>query len=141
MIKPRGWGGDTSKGRILSNGQFVLYVNATNSCINVSSDNKGTNAVSANSSIALGTSYIVAITRKASDHTTNIYINGVLSGTADQDSGAPATGSATVIGNNSATSPTAGFDGDIDDIIPYNKILTATQLTQVYKNLKAEWGL
>jgi hypothetical protein len=61
----------------------------------------------------------------------NIYLNGVLSGTADQTSGTPVAGTTNVqIGNNSSLVNT--FDGYIDDVRIYNRVLTVAEINRIY---------
>jgi hypothetical protein len=110
-----------------------------NSRIFVSSDGL-TTPTSANSSIALGTAYVVIVTRtNATPGLVNIYLNGILSGSADQDSGNPTAGTPTYIGNSAAL--TTGFDGDIDEVGIYNSILSATQIAQLNTSLRNKWGI
>ena len=125
-IKASGWG-ENNLGRIVDNGKTVLNISTTNDRVIFSSDNGGTSAVSATNSIVLGTEYTVEVTRNADGSLTNIYINGAISGSADQDSGTPAIGSTNMfVGNNSAGSRT--FDGIIDDVRIFNSILTAADI-------------
>jgi hypothetical protein len=121
--------GEGNAGRIVDNGKFWVRVNSTNSKISVTSDGS-TEANSANSSVANSAETFIAVTRTA-DGTVNIYKNGVLTGSADQASGTPADGSTNlIIGNNNAASAT--FDGTISHVRIFNKILTTTQIGQIY---------
>lgn len=139
VVNPRGWGG-ANVGRILYNGQFALRVNATNACLNVSSDNLSTSAVTANSSITLETPYVVIVTRTSAG-VTNIFLNGTKSGTDDQSSGTPAGGTNTIIGNSALSTGTAGFDGSIFEVGIYNKILSASEITRVSNYLKTKYAI
>lgn len=97
VIRPTGWGGG-GYGQIINNSKF--YVLATSGQLLASSDTIAYGA-SAAASLALNTSYVVVITR-ASAGVVNIYINGVLNGSANQASGTPTPGSNTVLGNRAA---------------------------------------
>ena len=137
VIKPIGWGG-TNVGRIIGNGQFFIAVTNSNSRLYASSDNSVTTAFSANSSIALSTSYVVAVTRTSAG-VANIYINGTLSGTADQASGTPAAGSPTYIGNRAAFD--RAFDGYLGLMGVYNSILTVAQINSISNFLKSYYQI
>ena len=137
VIKPRGWGGSNT-GRIIDNKKFLLYVNATSSRLKASSDGGTTTAVSAVSSIALNTGYVVAVTRTSAG-TFNFIIGGSASGTADQASGTPAAGTSTYMFNNSGG--TLGYDGDIGDVLLYNSVLSAGNITNVTNYLKTKFNL
>lgn len=136
VIKPRGWGGSNT-GRIIDNTKFLLYVNTTSSRLNASSDGTAT-AVSAASSIALNTGYVIAVTRTSAG-TTNFYIGGSLSGTADQAGGTPVAGSSTYMFNNAGG--TLGYDGDIFEGLLYNSVLSAGNITNVTNYLKTKFNL
>ena len=121
--------GEGSAGRIVDNGKFWVRANSTSFRISVSSDGS-TEANSATSSLLNDHEVFVAVTRTSAG-VANIYINGVLSGTANQASGTPAAGSTNlIIGNNNAASAT--FDGRISGVCIFNKILTTTQIGQLY---------
>jgi hypothetical protein len=138
VIKPRGWGG-SGVGRIIDNNMLRLSVNLTSARLRVLSDGVyGTMAYSANSSIALDTAYVVVLTRTSAG-VVNFYINGALSGVANQASGTPAAGSATYIGN--LLAGTAGFDGDIDEVGIVNRILSDSDIQRVTTYLGVKWGI
>lgn len=139
VIKPRGYGGG-NLGRVIDNSKMILMTATTNSQIRVSSDGGSTAAGSAVNSITLGTACVVIVTRtSANPGLANIYINGVLSGSADQSSGTPAAGTPTYLGNNAGG--TRGFDGDIFEVGVYSKILTATQIASLNRYLKLKYAL
>jgi hypothetical protein len=117
-------------GRIFDNSKFLIYVNPSG-YLTVSRD--GTTLInSAAASIAINTTYNIAIL-STSAGVTNIYINGVLSGSANQAAGTPASGTLYNIGNNAASNQ--GFTGiirgvmlwgvihNLDDISLVNSIL------------------
>jgi len=99
--------------------------------------NNGTTHNSAVNSIVFGSWFHILITVNSAQ-LANIYINGVLSGTANQDLGqtiATITNIAPMrIGNNtSATDRT--FDGGIQKVKMWNKVLTTTERAQDYAGL------
>ena len=132
-IYARSYGG-ASFGRIEDNGQTLFYLNNINGA-NIPglrfTSNGATNAAdSAAGSIQLSTWYHVVATRNSSG-TANLYINGVLSGTANQASGAPVAGTTNVqIGGRTADNA-RNFDGLIDEVRVYNRVLTATEIRAV----------
>lgn len=136
VIKPRGFGG-ASTGRVVSNGKTYVYVNDTNDCINVTS-NDSTIVVSATNSIVLNSSYIIIVTRSAAG-LINIYINGTLSGSADQSSGTPVAGSDTYVGNRAAFD--RAFNGWIGELLIYPSILTSDQRTNVTTMLANKYSI
>ena len=131
-IKPSGFGeGSPKKGRIFGNRKtFLSTVDATDS-LEFSSDNSNLR-VSATNSIVLNTEYFVCVTRTAGvGSRCNFYINGVLNGTANQDSGTPEVGDSNVFVGVSGTSA-RHFDGTITQLIIFNKVLTVSQMGQMY---------
>jgi hypothetical protein len=121
--------GEGNLGRIIHNGKFQIRINTTNDLFDVSSDN-ATVATSATNSVVVATEIFFAVTRTAAG-AANIYVNGVLSGSADQASGVPAPGTTNAfIGNLGAASGT--FDGTLSHIRIFSKILTTTQIGQLY---------
>lgn len=132
-IKAIGYGEDGTNGVIFDNGKFRLSISVaqkvfiTSNSINFSG--------SAVNSIQLNTWYYIVGTREA-DGTANLYIDGVLSGNANQDSGTPEAGITNlIIGNNDAQDDT--FDGIIADARIYNKVLTPTEIRMAYKRGRA----
>ena len=131
-IYTEGWG-EGLEGMILFNGgsSFQFYASTSKDNIRVRSDGS-TVAESATNSIVLNTWYNVLVTRtSATTSNTNIYINGTLSGTANQNSGTPAVaGTNLIIGNYDTGART--FDGKLDDIGIWNRILTTTEIELLY---------
>jgi hypothetical protein len=113
-IYPTGWGG-ANQGRILDNGKTFLTVNNGDSGrLYFSSDGGNNIPVSATASVALDTWRHVTVTRTAAG-VANFYVNGILSGTANQNSGTPVAGLRNVIiGGN--TGDNVVFDGLIDEV-------------------------
>lgn len=136
VIKPRGWGG-TSAGEILDTTTGILRLVSASSYVQLSR-NGATLATSAVSSISLNTAYVIVVT-STSAGTTNFYINGALSGTADQSAGSPTAGGATYLGNRADL--TRGFDGDIGTVQVFNRILPTNQITAYTKYLRNKWGI
>jgi hypothetical protein len=141
VIKANGWGSGNA-GRIIetdnSGGKFILSLDSPTSIIKISSDGS-TFASSANSAFVLNTSYIVAITRTSSG-AVNIYINGTLSGTANQSSGTPVAGTSnTYIGNNAAGN--RAFDGWVGAIEKYDYIMPDAKRRRVERALAQEFNI
>ena len=134
-INPSGWGGSRF-GRILTNGGcdfFLLehHISYANTMY-FSSDNQSTSPIVAGqNSITLNTWQHILVTRNSAGDETNIYINGVLSGTANQDSGTPIAGTNnTLIGNRDAGDRT--FDGQISGMKIFNRVLSASEIDYLY---------
>jgi len=128
-IKPYGWG-EGGFGRIMQNGKMDLYKSTTNSKYSFKS-NGSTIVSSANNSITLGVWQLIIVTRNSAGDETNFYINGVLSGSADQDSGTPVAGSTNItIGTDNGSART--FYGLIGNTRIENGILSSAQAMQVY---------
>jgi hypothetical protein len=137
VIKPRSLGG-SSTGRIIDGNKFILTIANASTAIYASSDGGSTYSNSAASSISLATAYVLVVTRTSAG-VTNFYLNGSLSGTANQSSGTPAAGSATYIGNNAGG--TRGFDGDIDEVGIVTRILSDNDIQRVTRYLGVKWGI
>ena len=122
--------GENSLGTIVDNSQTILQlVSSTGNKVRFSSDAGVTNADSA--AITLNQWSHVCATR-ISAGTANLYVNGALSGSADQSSGTPVAGSTVFLGNRSAGDRT--FDGRIDDVRVYSRVLTLSQITALYNS-------
>lgn len=136
-INPRS-GGETT-GKILdkststtsANG-FHFHVDSNRLSINI---NAGTTRSSAVSSIPYGNWIYVLVTVNSSS-IANFYVNGVLSGTANQDLVQPisaiTTTNAMRIGNR-ATATDRTFDGGIRAVKMWNRVLTQDEITADYK--------
>jgi RHS repeat-associated protein len=114
LIYPAGWG-ENSNGRIVHTSKVSFYLRQASTALAFTSDDAAHIALSAAGSIQVAnpTWYEVAATRDASG-TANIYIDGSLSGTANQNSGTPATGYDFVIGDRGLEDRV--FDGVIDEV-------------------------
>jgi hypothetical protein len=119
-------------GRILDNGSTVLKIpNAAR--FTFSSDGLVTEASSESGSFELNTWTHVVVTRNNRGFT-NFYINGTLSGMANQKSGKPVTGFGHVrIGNGASDQQTdVGWDGLIDEVRIYNRVLMIEEIRGLY---------
>jgi len=137
-INPKSFGGGES-GRILDTTKLRLYVSASSGLLKLTS-NGLTTATSASSSIVIDGSFKhIIVTRKNNGDSTssvNFYINDILSGIPDQNSGNPdnATDDLT-IGNR--PSLVANFDGVIGQCTIYDEInasnpIDVSRLTRLY---------
>jgi hypothetical protein len=138
-----GWGEESSPGsggfgRIVENGKTICYCTdqtgnpAGTYNLRLSSNGGTTTASSATNSISLGQWIHVAVTRTAAG-VANLYVNGALSGTANQASGTPAAGTTNVIlGNNLAT--TRALAGLLDDVRIYDEVLTAEKILAIARD-------
>ena len=122
--------GENNLGRIFTNGSAMWRVNGANSYLQFTSNN-GTQANSANNSITTNVWIFVAVTRTAAG-AANFYVNGILSGTANQASDAPGAGTTNVIiGSNS--NQTATFDGRISNVKVWDRVLSDDEIMAEYQ--------
>ena len=118
--------GENSAGHIICNGKLVIALDNTNGRISVTSNGGTTTVYSGTGAWAANTWTHLVVTWTAAG-LVNIYVNGYLSGSADQDSGTPEAGSTNVfIGNRSAADRT--FDGDISGCYMEDAIATPTDI-------------
>jgi len=133
--------GEGSVGRLVTNQNttgFYFRILVTNSTLAFSSNGGNNNAVAGANAVVLDQWRHVSVTRDASG-VANIYVNGVLSGTANQNSGTPNSGSTNVIiGNHNAG--VATFDGTIDDVRVYNRVLSASEISQMYQSTQSKFN-
>ena len=121
--------GEGAQGRIISNGKTIFRL-ANVDRLKFSSD--GSTLAEIPTSIQLNAWNHIVVTRNSAGDETNFYINGVLSGSPNQNSGTPTAGTSNVIiGNRDARDRT--FDGSISDVRIYNYVLTPTQIRQIYE--------
>ena len=138
-IKPYSWGG-ANGGRVLDNGKLDFMVNnsTTTKAFTISSDS--VIAVhSANNSILLHKWQFVVTTRTLAG-VANIYINGVLSGAANQNSGAPVANTTNLIMGDRNEGARA-FDGLINDLRIYDGLLSAAEVSQLFSNERAKYNV
>lgn len=132
--------GASALGRIVDNGKFVLFVRGATQDIAVMSDGS-TAAIAAAGSIQLGVWTHVAITRTAaSPSRVNIYINGQLSGTANQSSGNPAAGTSNVVVGNRLAAD-RGYKGWINDMVIVPQVLSLQYIQRHYELTKGGYSL
>ena len=128
-IKPRSFGTSGLGTMIWGNTTRFRITSSSGNKLEFTSDNFTTSAFSAANSIVLNKwSHIVAV-RNSSNQVT-LYVNGVVSGTANQSSGTP---SGSTVGTicESVTSSNR-FDGSVDDIKVYNTALSSSAITKLY---------
>ncbi len=114
---------------IVSNGNATTFRLASSNRLAFSSDNAHTIVSATNALAGLADKWtFISVTRDASG-TANIYINGIPSGTINQDSGTPISGTDFEIG---ARLGGTFFGGSIDDVRIYNRALSATEISQLY---------
>lgn len=124
-------------GRIFTNAKLFISVRQDTSRIEVTSDG-ATIIHSGTSSLPVIKPYLVIVTR-TSTGIVNIYINGVLTGSANQSSGTPAAGTTNLfIGS---TGSATWFNGLIPSVRIYNGILTLEQISEIFSNEKRQYGL
>ncbi|HIH09166.1 MAG TPA: LamG domain-containing protein [Candidatus Diapherotrites archaeon] len=124
-IYPRSYSG--SGPFIVDNGKTRLLMNSAETTYRFRSDGASTASVSVGT---LNQWVHLAVTRDASGRT-SFYKNGVQAGTLNQNSGIPAAGTSNVsIGNN--ISGTATFDGLLDDVRIYNRVLLSSEINEIY---------
>ncbi|HEY4478915.1 MAG TPA: LamG-like jellyroll fold domain-containing protein, partial [Candidatus Paceibacterota bacterium] len=129
-INPRSFALSGNDSRIVTNDKTILTMRSSNSTIGISSNGIAL-VEAASSAIVLNRWTHVTVTRNSSG-TANLYVNGILSGTANQNSGTPSGGSTNVFIGNSSLLTSRPFDGIIDDVRVYNRALSATEITQLY---------
>lgn len=136
-VNAKTWG-KSNVGKILFNTKLNLSINLSLKDILFSSDGTVTYAHSA-SNISLKTPIQIIVTRTTAG-IANIYINGILSNTANQSSGIPVAGTTNIlIGDNDAATRT--FDGLISNVRIIDGILTAPEIAQIYTSEKNKYLL
>ena len=129
-IKLRGFGtGAPKKGRIFGNGRTYFNVFDTNDRLEFTSNNSDL-VISAVNSITLGSWHFVCVTRTSAG-VANFYIDGVLSGAANQDSGSVLAGTGNIFIGVSIIS-SRFFDGEIDNIMFFNRVLGLKEIEALY---------
>jgi hypothetical protein len=123
-INPKSYGGGLPF--IIDNGKTRLFMNSGDTSYRFRSDGSTTAQISAQ---ALNTLTHLAITRDASGNA-QYYVNGVASGSS-QSSGAPVAGS-TNVGIGNVIAANNGFDGTLDDVRIYNRVLTTQEIKDLY---------
>ena len=128
-IKPSASALSIGTGRIVTNGNATIFKLASSNRLSFTSNNINT-AVSATNVLsgAADKWQFVMVTRDSSG-IANIYLNGSLTGTANQNSGSPTSGNDFEIG---AQLGTSFFNGSLDDVRIYNRALSAGEVQRLY---------
>ncbi len=126
-IKPRSEG-ENNLGAIVNNGTFFFAARSTNA-IEVRNNNNNLSSTD-NNAITLGKWQFVTATRSGTN--VGLYVNGVsLCVVSCASNDAPVAGNTNVyIGNRPAAD--RSFDGSIDDVRIYNRVLTQTEISKIY---------
>lgn len=125
-----GWG-ESNLGAVVRNERTLFRASLGYKRMQFYSDG-ATGASSATNSISLNIWQHVLVTRNVAGDETNIYIDGLLSGVADQDSGTPVMGDTNVfIGGRYPA--LYNFDGKISDVRIYNTVRTEAERTLIYE--------
>src|SRR3989344_426852 len=127
-IYPRSGGGQGG-GRIVNNNRTIFGMGSTRISFTSSGS---TTATTGGGTIAYGQWHHVIVTRDASG-VTNFYRNSVSLGATNQNSGTPTTGTENVFLGNRGTGLT-GFDGTIDEVRIYNRVLSAAEIIDIYSD-------
>jgi hypothetical protein len=118
--------GENGSGRFIDNSKLVSYLNVGYFFI---SRDGNTTAAKLTSFTRHNEWYNLCITSTTAG-VTNIYINGVLTGTANQAAGTPVSATSLYIGNNSAGTRTC--NGSISKINIWDRILDNDQIKLIY---------
>ncbi len=121
--------------RIVDNNSAKFYID-TAGTLSFISDGSGTvDAYSATGIITINNWYYICLTRNSAALTANFYSNGALSNGSDTSlSGVLAGSNNVVIGNNFSNS--RQFNGLIDDVRVYNRVLSAAEIRYQYNQAK-----
>ena len=116
--------------RIIENGRLILQVNKY-AQYSFTSDNGAHWVYTANNLPILNRWCHVCLTRDASG-LVNFYVDGVLSGAANQNSGTPVAGVRQISIGGKTTTPYQVWDGYLDDLRMYNRVLSASEISELY---------
>lgn len=120
--------GEGNSGNVINNGKLLIRDTANINPYIVFTSNGGINYSFSGNDISYGSWQHIMVTRKSAG-IANFYINGVLSGTAEQDSGTPVAGTNnTFIGN--AAGAISTFDGIIGLIVIVSRIKSYIEITR-----------
>ena len=130
--------GANNKGKIIGNSRVILYAekhvdNCNTTCFLFTSDGASNEAKSAADSLTYNKWQHVVVTRNSAG-TANFYIDGAPSGSSNQASGSP-TNSGTnnvFIGNDDPAARNTPWDGLMDDVRVYNRILSTDEIKRLY---------
>jgi hypothetical protein len=130
-IKPYGLG-EGGFGRIFNNSKLLMWIEAAGSFAILKARSDGSTVVQSASGVISASHiwWLIILTRTASG-VSNFYVNGILSGTADQAGGTPVAGTTNIlIGNSNGNDRTCY--GLIGNTRIENGILSSAQAMQVY---------
>lgn len=131
----RSFGGGGA-GRIIDNGNFQIFIYSTGYLI---INSNGSTSAASGVTIKKGVNYQLIVTR-TSTGATNIYLNGILNGSANQSSGTPVAGSNNIILFNSNNN-VYWLDGRLSQIRIIKGILNAQECQQLFDNERHDYGI
>ena len=138
-VQPDKYDSITNLTSLFHNSQLQILIHNTNRYIYCTS-NATTWALGTAGSVPVSKVPKMIVVTRASGGATNIYINTVLNGTANQSSGIPVAGTTNLtIGNRSTGN--MGFIGTIDRPRIIDGILTPEEISQLYHSEKIKYGL
>jgi len=136
-VNPRSIGGN-SKGTIIGNSQFLFRISTANA-LWVTSNGEGANTASLANSVPFNAWTFACATRDSAG-LVNFFINGQPNGVTNQDSGTPAsTAWGAAIGAR-ASGLTYNWDGSLDDVRVYNRLLSQNEINALYTNTSPSSG-
>ena len=130
--------GENNAGRITENGKLRFVVTTANNNFRLESDGS-TQVTSADNSVILNKWQHILVSRNSAGDATNFYINSLLSGSADQDSGTPENGVDNLFIGDRVSESTA-FDGNIARVVIHDKILTQAERNELHKEFLNSYG-
>jgi hypothetical protein len=126
--------GENNEGRILDNGRAIVYLDSTTNRLRATSDG-GVNIARSDNAITTGQWQHIAVTRSGTVFT--MYVNGVDVTTSGLGGIVAAGTTVLFVGNNQAGSRT--FDGKIDDLKVYGRVLTAADILNNYNATRGQY--
>ena len=131
--------GSSTVGRLIDNGKLLAFTHL--GVLQVKSDGAaGPGQASSGGGLRFGKIYHLGFTR-TSVGTTNVFVNGVLSGTANQSSGTPAAGTTNVLIGLDGGGSGFVFDGLIYRARGWNRILTTEEIIQMFDSQRNLFGV
>jgi hypothetical protein len=115
--------------RIFSNSKFECWYNETAKAIVFTSDLSGNICSSSDNSISDTASWYHIVLNRDSSGVGNIYVNGVLSGTANQNTGTPTIGTANLVFCNRATELDRPMKGYFDELGFMSNLMSTDYIT------------
>lgn len=117
-----------ANGYVCGETKFYITLNVVG-VINVSGDSGGNSASSAAFGVGASSWHFIAVT-VTSAGTCNIYVNGALSGTANQATGTPSTSAFNFEWGNNINGNSV--DAIMDDLRIYDRVLSAAEVDQIW---------